>query len=104
MRFVAFGLTVSPTWGNGHATLCAVSPPRSPARPRVRPSPRRKPWYAAHRDLDVLPGGTLHLYPCLSDERARIEAVLSDADVAIVTSYCPDAVVASALVLDSQRG
>jgi len=102
MRFVVFGLTVSSTWGNGHATLWrGLSAALARSGHQLDFFEKDQPWYAAHRDLVVLPGGTLHLYSCLSDERARIEAVLWDADVAIVTSYCPDAVVASELVLDS---
>jgi spore maturation protein CgeB len=103
VRFVVFGLTVSSSWGNGHATLW-----RGLAAALARGGhvleffEQDQPWYAAHRDLDHLPGGTLHLYRSLDEVRARAEAALAGADVAMVTSYCPDALAATALVLDGR--
>jgi spore maturation protein CgeB len=102
MRIVVFGLTVSSTWGNGHATLWrGLAAALGRAGHRLEFFEKDQPWYAAHRDLDVLPGGRLHLYSKLSDERSRVETALSGADVAMVTSYCPDAVLAAEIVLDS---
>ncbi|BDG04572.1 CgeB family protein [Anaeromyxobacter oryzae] len=100
MRLVVFGLTVSSSWGNGHATLW-----RGLAAALARRGhelvffERDQPWYAAHRDAPALAGGDLVLYRDLGDVRARAEAELAGADVAMVTSYCPDALVATALVL-----
>jgi spore maturation protein CgeB len=62
---------------------------------------RDAPYYAQHRDLPELPGGELVLYSRWEDVRVRAESQLSDADAAIVTSYCPDAVTASTVVLNS---
>lgn len=62
---------------------------------------RDLPFYRPHRDLDRLEGGRLVLYPdwgvALPDARRE----LADADVGIVTSYCPDALPATDLLLDS---
>ncbi len=102
MRFAVFGLTVSSSWGNGHATLW-----RGLAAALHRDGhafeffERDEPWYAAHRDLLDLPGGELRLYGRFEAIRPRAEEALRDADVAIVTSYCPDALAATELVLDS---
>jgi spore maturation protein CgeB len=60
-------------------------------------------YYAAHRDLTVLPGGKLVLYRELRDVLSVARQQLADADVAIVTSYCADAVELSQLVLAAQR-
>jgi spore maturation protein CgeB len=102
MRLVVFGLTVSSSWGNGHATLWRGLARALAARGhRLEFFEKDVPWYAAHRDLTELPGGALHLYRDLSDARARARAALAGADVAMVTSYCPDALDATALVLEA---
>ena len=102
MKLVIFGLTVSSSWGNGHATLWRGLL-RALARRghRVTFFERDVPYYAAHRDLTELPGGRLCLYPDWEAVLPTVRAELADADVAMVTSYCPDGVAASDLVLDS---
>jgi spore maturation protein CgeB len=103
VKIVIFGLAVSSSWGNGHATLW-----RGLCRSLARRGhlviffERDTPYYASHRDLYQLPGGELILYPEWSAVLARARASLTDADVAIVTSYCPDGIAASELVLDSR--
>ena len=102
MKLVIFGLTVSSSWGNGHAT---------PWRGLIKALGRRghrvvfferdAPYYASHRDLQVLEGGQLRLYRDGAEVRPVAEMELRDADVAIVTSYCPDGVAASELMLSS---
>lgn len=102
MKLVIFGLTVSSSWGNGHATLWRGL---LGALARQGHSPtffeRDVHYYAAHRDLDALPGTDLHLYGDWPSVRHIAHDALADADVAIVTSYCPDALAAEALVRDS---
>src|SRR5579885_2528714 len=102
MKIVIFGLAVSSSWGNGHATLwrglC-----RSLGRMghRVVFFERDVPYYASHRDLFELPGGRLCLYPDWVSVLPAARLELADADVAIVTSFCPDAIAASDLALSS---
>src|SRR3954454_23104040 len=101
VKLVVFGLSISSSWGNGHATLW-----RALCRALTRRGhhtvffERDVPYYAAHRDLLALEGVELVLYDDLSRIRARAEEEIADADVAMVTSYCPDAVAASALVAE----
>jgi spore maturation protein CgeB len=102
MRFVVFGLTVSSSWGNGHATLWrGLSAALGRHGHRLEFFERDEPWYAEHRDLRDLPGGVLRLHDGLARIRDEAEAALAGADVAIVTSYCPDALVATELTLAS---
>lgn len=102
MKLVIFGLTVSSSWGNGHATLwrglC-----RALARQghRVVFFEKDMPYYAEHRDLVEPEGWTLRLYRDWRDARARAARELRDADVGMVTSYCPDGIAATELVLSS---
>lgn len=62
------------------------------------------PWYAEHRDLTEIEGGTLSLYPDWNSVLPEARRQVEDADVAMVTSYCPDAIAATELVLSSRAG
>ena len=106
MKLVIFGLTVSSSWGNGHATLwrglCRSLSKRGHS---VVFFERDVPYYSSTRDLVDLPGGgELILYTEWKDIAAKAQRHLSEADVGMVTSYCPDAQTASDLVLDSNAG
>lgn len=99
MNLVVFGLTISSSWGNGHATLwrglCKALARRGH---RVVFFERDVPYYAGARDLCDIPNGQLVLYPDWDSVRAQARDALRDADVAIVTSYCPDGVAATGLL------
>jgi hypothetical protein len=102
MKLVIFGLSVSSSWGNGHATLWRGLIRELGERGHtVVFFERDVQWYAAARDLTVLPGGTLRLYGEWDDAAAREE--LRDADVGMVTSYCPDALAAERVLADAPR-
>jgi spore maturation protein CgeB len=106
MKLVIFGLTVSSSWGNGHATLwrglCRALGRRGH---RVVFFEKDVPYYAMHRDLTELPGGgELRLYQDWDDAVSEVHKHLADADVAMVTSYCPDGIAATDLVLASNVG
>ncbi|WP_375427826.1 glycosyltransferase [uncultured Sphingomonas sp.] len=104
MKIVVWGLTVSSSWGNGHATLWrGLIRALGEQGHDVVFVERDQPWYADHRDLHDLPGGRLLLYRDWSDVLARGRDLL-DADALVVTSYCPDAKAAEALVHDRGRG
>ena len=105
MRFVVFGLTVSSSWGNGHATLWrGLAAALGRAGHALEFFERDEPWYRSHRDLVELPGGALRLYDRFETARARAEAAADAADVAVVTSYCPDALAATEVALASRAG
>ena len=102
MKLVVFGLTISSSWGNGHATLLRALFRQLIARGHyIVFFERDVPYYAAHRDLHELAGGKLMLYPEWDDALTAARHELSDADVAMVTSYCPDGIAASELVWSS---
>ncbi|MBZ5584257.1 MAG: glycosyltransferase [Acidobacteriia bacterium] len=102
MKLVVFGLSVSSSWGNGHATLWrGLIRALTGLGHRVVFFERDMPYYAEHRDLFELPGGGLVLYPEWEEARRRAQRELAEADVGIVTSYCPDAIAASETVLSS---
>ncbi len=102
MKFVIFGLTISSSRGNGHAALWRGMVKALARRGhRVAFFERDQSFYAEHRDCWEIPGCDLVLYPDWGDIARHAEDQLADADVAIVTSRCPDGVAASNLVLGS---
>jgi spore maturation protein CgeB len=104
MKIVVFGLTISSSWGNGHATLWRGLV-RALARKdhRVVFFERDVPYYASNRDLFEIPGGDLVLYSEWTDAVARARQELADAEVVVITSYCADALVASDLASQLPR-
>ena len=104
MKIVVFGLTISSSWGNGHATLWRGLCRALAARDHeVVFFERDAPYYAQNRDLHELPGGDLVLYPEWEGIRRRAAEEVADCDVAMVTSYCPDGLAATETVLDAGR-
>jgi spore maturation protein CgeB len=100
MKIVVFGLTISSSWGNGHATLWrGLSRALARRGHHVVFFERDQPFYAGNRDLFEVPGGELVLYGVWDDVRQRAAADVADADVAMVTSYCPDGIAATDVVL-----
>ncbi len=104
MNIAIFGLAVSSTWGNGHASLWrGLIAALAAQGHRVTFFERDVPYYAENRDLPALPAPShLVLYRDWRDARIQAARALAEADVGIVTSYCPDAAAASALLLDSR--
>ena len=102
MKFVIFGLTISSAWANGHAT-----PWRALLDGLRRQGhsatffERDVDYYAKHRDLAEPDFCDLQLYADWSAVLAQARAALATADVAIVTSYCPDGLAACRLILDT---
>ena len=101
MKIVIFGLTVSSTWGNGHATLwrglCSALVRRGHT---VVFFEQDVPYYAENRDMYELPGGGLVLFRDWSAAIAEAQRQLADADAGLVTSFCPHGVAATELLLD----
>ena len=92
MRLVVLGLSLSSSWGNGHATTFRALLRAFAARGHsVLFLERDVPWYAAHRDLPVPDFCELALYGDL-EELKRHAAELQSADAVMVGSYVPDGV------------
>jgi spore maturation protein CgeB len=92
MRIAVFGLTISSSWGNGHATLWrGLCKALARCGHRVVFFEHDQPYYAHARDWREVPGGELILYDSWASVASRAELELRDSDAAIVTSYCPDA-------------
>ena len=89
---MVLGLTITSSWGNGHATTY-----RGLVRGLVDRGhdvlflERDKPWYADNRDLPCPPYGTTMLYDDLAGLDAWSDAV-AGADLVVVGSYVPEGV------------
>lgn len=102
MKIVFFGLTISSSWGNGHATLLRGLFKALTARGHeIVFFERDVPYYAAHRDLVESPHIKLHLYHDWHEIMPTARRQLGEADVAVVTSYCPDGIDATDLVVSA---
>ena len=103
MRLAIFGLTVSSSWGNGHASLWrGLIGALLAEGHRVTFFERDVPYYAANRDLTRLgDGGELVLYADWAEVLPHARRTLAACDAALVTSFCPDGVPAGVLIQDS---
>lgn len=105
MHFVIFGLTVSSSWGNGHATLWRGLLKALARRGHtVRFYEKDVPYYADTRDGWAPPPGVeLRLFAEWDEARAEVRRALEDADVAMVTSYCGEGAAVCQAVLEAPR-
>ncbi|MFP5296066.1 MAG: glycosyltransferase, partial [Alphaproteobacteria bacterium] len=87
MDIVVLGLSLSSSWGNGHAvTFRALLKALAQRGHRILFLERETPWYAAHRDLERPDWCELRFYADL-DDLARFEDRVAAADAEIVGSY-----------------
>jgi len=97
LRIVILGLSITSSWGNGHATTF-----RGLVRELVRRGhellflERDQPWYAQNRDLPRPPYGRTALYSGMHELRQRFARAVREADLVIVGSFVPE----GALVAD----
>jgi len=104
LRVVVIGLSLSSSWGNGHATTFRALLQAFAARGHdVLFLERDVPWYAAHRDLPSPGFCRLALYRDLAGlEEWRKE--IARADAVIVGSYVPEGVAVGRMVQQTARG
>ena len=104
MHIVIFGLTVSSSWGNGHATLWRALLKAFSKRGHTATFYERDvSYYADTRDNWIpSPGIHLQLYSSFNEIRAAVLRDLNSADLGMFTSYCPDGPAAAELILSSR--
>lgn len=94
MKLVVLGLSITSSWGNGHATTFrALLSQFAALGHEVVFLERDVPWYAPHRDLPHPSFCRTELYADVPDLKRRFEAELRSCDWAIVGSYVPEGVV-----------
>jgi spore maturation protein CgeB len=105
MKVIFLGLSVTSSWGNGHATnYRALMRALTAAGHDVVFLERDVPWYRATRDLRKPPWGSTHLYRSLGDLRRRFGSTIANADLVVVGSYVPDGAAVARFVFERARG
>src|ERR1051326_8985964 len=93
LRIVILGLSITSSWGNGHATTYRGLVRELSARGHdVLFLERDAEWYASNRDLPRPPFGRTELYSDLKDLKHRFAGDIRQADLVIVGSYVADGV------------
>ena len=91
LNIVIFGLSITSSWGNGHATTYrALSKGLQQRGHTVTFLERDVPWYRAHRDLPHPPYCRTELYGDLREVSARYTRLVSSADLVMIGSYVPN--------------
>lgn len=104
MKLVVLGLSLSSSWGNGHATTFRALLAAFAARGHdVLFLERDVPWYAGHRDLADPDFCRLEYYDSLEGLEDWREAI-AGADAVMVGSYVPDGIAVGAFVQGAARG
>ena len=90
---VVIGLSLSSSWGNGHATTYRALLRGLAARgQKVLFLERDVPWYAEHRDLPTPEFCDLALYTSLEGLQKQYSGAVANAAAIIVGSYVPDGI------------
>lgn len=105
MKIVILGLSITSSWGNGHATTF---------RALIRALHRRghhvifleedQPWYAENRDMPNPPFCETHLYTDLLDLQRRFTHLVRGADAVMVGSYVPRGIEVGQWVCETTSG
>ena len=104
MRLVVCGLSLSSSWGNGHATTYrALLDALASRGHRITFLERDKPWYRDARDFSSASYCDLVFYDSLAELKMH-ERLIASADVVVVGSYVPDGVAVGRYVQATARG
>jgi spore maturation protein CgeB len=91
LSIVILGLSITSSWGNGHATTYrALVRELVAAGHDVLFLEHDKPWYASHRDLPDPPWGCTELYASREELQDRFAGEVRAADLVIVGSFVPE--------------
>jgi spore maturation protein CgeB len=105
MKVVILGLSITSSWGNGHATTYRSLVRELCARGHETVFLERDmPWYASNRDLPKPPFGRTELYKSFDELREKHSAAIRSADLVVVGSYVPEGVRIGAYVTAIARG
>ncbi len=105
LDIVFIGLTITSSWGNGHATTYRGLAYELASRGHsVLFLERDVPWYASNRDMPTLSGVNVTLYQSVEELKDTHLQTVRDADVVIVGSYVPDGIEVGEWVIQTARG
>src|SRR5581483_10760521 len=104
MKLVVYGLTVTSSWGNGHATTYRSLLKALHRRGHeIHFVEKDVEWYRNNRDLPEPDFCAVRLYDSWDEEAGSLLALGHDADAVIIGSYFPNAIEATHSLLESSR-
>ncbi len=105
MNIVILGLSLTSSWGNGHATTYRALVRGLASRGHdVLFLERDTLWYSENRDLPQPPYCRVRIYKDREELEQRFIGEIEEADLVIVGSYVPDGIGVTALVQRVARG
>jgi spore maturation protein CgeB len=105
LDIVILGLSITSSWGNGHATTFrGLVRELDKKGHTVTFLERDVPWYASNRDLPNTPFCKTILYSSLEELKNRYEELIKQADLVIVGSYVPKGVAVGEWVTNTAVG
>lgn len=105
LNIVIIGLTITSSWGNGHATTFrGLVRELNRNGHRVTFLEQDAPWYASHRDLPEPPFCKTILYKSVEELKRQYTDMIKVADLVIVGSYVPEGVPVGTFVTATAEG
>ena len=105
LNCVFLGLSITSTWGNGHATTYRGLLKELRRRGHtVTFLERDLPWYADNREFSEVPYCAVSLYESLDELKSRFTSLVESADIVVVGSYVPDGVAVGEWVTSTTKG
>lgn len=105
LNITILGLSISSSWGNGHATTYrSLVKALHALGHQVIFLERDVPWYANHRDMPDPPFCEFHLYQDLNDLKNNFLLEIKEADLVIVGSYVPEGVAVGQWIINAAQG
>jgi spore maturation protein CgeB len=105
LNIVMFGLSITSSWGNGHATTYRALVKALAARGhRITFLERDMPWYRDHRDLRDPSYCRVALYDSLKAVSQQFGSLVSQADVVVLGSFVPDGIALGDWITSTARG
>jgi spore maturation protein CgeB len=105
MKIVIFGLAITSSWGNGHATtyrsLCKSLARRGH---QIHFIEKNLEWFRDNRDMPHPEFCATHLYAEWAESAQKLIGLSKDADAIVMGSYFPDAIAATERLLESGCG
>ena len=105
LNIVIAGLSITSSWGNGHATTFrALVKELNALGHQVTFLERDVPWYASQRDMPNPEFCSVHLYKDLKELQQQYADMVKHADLVIVGSYVPEGVAVGEWICQQAQG
>jgi spore maturation protein CgeB len=105
MKIVILGLSITSSWGNGHATTYrSLVKGLNKRRHKVLFLERDMAWYSANRDMTDPEYCTVKLYDSVQQLKEKYHDDVEEADLVITGSYVPEGIAVCEWVISTATG